>query len=223
MIITSLSGKILFQSTHRTMKTTLEEAVQQGVDLSGADLRKAKLSFASLDGMKARGASFWAADLMGADIGLADLRGADMRCTDLKDTCLAETDMSGANLHGAYFCSTLLEETVLDSVAVSCPSFWDCNLQSVKSFDGFVYSHLGEKNVILHSTPIVIRGFKKHFVLLGEYCLYGTKLFKAATHNNVLQEAVFALKTTMDRHEKSLFSRNANAAISKIALLHRGN
>ncbi len=209
MIVKSLTGKVLFYSTDKTLKSTIEAAVQEGVDLSYANLRSAKLKGAALDGLKAQGACFWGADLTGADVGLADLRACDLRAVEMKNTCLAETNLSGADLRGAYFEGCLLEGAVFDDVRLSCPSFWNCGLQNLKSFKGLIYVHEGDVEIPIKSNPLVIHGLNQNLVLLEEYFLWGRELHRACSFKTDLQQGLFNARVLLDRGIKGSHLRNA--------------
>jgi len=216
MIIKSISGDTIVKTKHRTIRQTLEWCTDKGIDLSGADLRKARLSFAALDGLMAQRACFWGADFTGADIGFADLSHSDMRCANLKDVCLAESDLSQADLQGAYFCSTMMEQTRLENIILSCPSFWDCDLQGVAAFKNIVFNHLGETSIALSSLPLVVKGFIKRLVIMNDYCLWGSDLYELGSLPPDVQKALFDTKMGMERAMRGDYSRSAIKPIPKI-------
>ncbi len=76
--ILSITGETLFDSDKDTIKASLEEAVENGADLSGASLSGASLSGANLSGANLYGANLSGADLDGADLDGADLDGASL-------------------------------------------------------------------------------------------------------------------------------------------------
>ena len=118
------SGTILFESTNKTIKSTLQSAVQAGADLRGAYLRGAYLRGAYLAGAYLRGAYLRGADLRGAYLRGADLRGADLRgaylrgvnlrCADLRGAYLMGADLTGANLSDADLRGAYLRGADLD-------------------------------------------------------------------------------------------------------------
>lgn len=216
MIIRDTEGRPLVKTDHKTIRQTLEWCVAEGVYLPGADLRKAKLSQACLDGLQARGCSLWGADLSGADIGYSDLRHADLRCAMFKDTCLVQSDLSAADLRGAYFSCTLLDEARLDGATVSCPSFWDCDLQNLRSMMGLVYSHLGEDSVTLSTFPVVIKGFSKRLVMFETHGLWGNDLCAAGEWPQEAERALFSAKTIAERVMRRNILHAANKPILKI-------
>lgn len=216
MIIKSVSGRSIVDTQHKTMRQTLEWCADKGLDLSGADLRQARLSFAALDGLIAQGACFWGADFTGADIGFADFSHADMRCVNLKDTCLAESDLSHANLQGAYFSSTILENACLENAILSCPSFWDCDLQGIAGFSGVIFNHFGETALTLSSLPLVVKGFYKRLVLMNNHCLWGNDLYESGNLPLDAQRALFDAKICLERVMRGNYSRTATKPIQKI-------
>ena len=217
MIIRTISAKTIIETKHRTMRGTLEYCTEHGIDLKYADLRKAKLCHASLDGLQAQGASFWGADFTGADMGCADLRGADLRRVCFKDTCLAESDLGGANLQGAYFSGTLVEGASLAGAIISCPSFWDCDLEAVGTIAGLVYNHLGETDIRLSAPPLMVRGLQRRLVLADGFCLWGNDVYAAGLLPLDAMRALFKAKTTIERSMRTALSHPAKEPISKIA------
>lgn len=216
MIIRNILGKTLYKTNHKTMRAAIEDCALKGVDLSFADFRKENLCGANLDGLIAKGACFWGADLREADIGLGDLRFADLRCSELKDTCFAQTDMTGADLRGAYFSGTVLDESVLDRVRVSCPSFWNCDLQTVASFKGLVFTHRGEFDIPVDHMPVVVRGLDQPLVLHEHVCLWGEKIYPAGMLSRVLDKELFALKARIEKFMRARSLQNATQPIPKI-------
>ncbi len=216
MIICSLSGKKLFETRHKTVKNTLEEVVERNIDLSYADLRNCKITDASLDGMIAPGASFWGTDFGGSDIGYAILHGADLRCANLSDCCFAHSNLTGANMNGAQFSRTIVEGAVLDRARVSCPSFWECDLQTAQSMIGLVYSHLGEDEIALEKPPVIIKGMGSPFVLHGDTCLWGSVFFNGKDMPPVLYESLSSICATIERMVNSgTSSHNAKYPMPK--------
>lgn len=204
MIIKTISNATIIETSHRTMRGTLEYCAAHGINLARADLRKARLCHASLDGLEARGASFWGADFTGTDMGFADLRGADLRRASFKDACLAETDLSGADLQGAYFAGTILEGASLAGAAVSCPTIWDCDLEAASSIKGLVYNHLGETAIALTAPPLIVRGLRKRLVLAGGFCFWGGDAYPVAGIPDDVTRALFTAKTAIERSMRAV-------------------
>jgi len=94
------TGEIIFESEKTTWKEVVEEAKNNGADLSGADLRGANLRGADLCEANLRGA-----DLSGANLSGADLSGADLRGANLRGANLCGANLCGANLRGAELCN----------------------------------------------------------------------------------------------------------------------
>ena len=92
------TSRVLFSATldNNTVKKTLEIAVKEGTDLSGASLSSAKLSCADLTG-----ANLTDADLTDADLRRANLSGANLSDAYLSGANLAKTKLTDANLSGA--------------------------------------------------------------------------------------------------------------------------
>lgn len=98
-------GSVIFASirreTSRSVASTVEEAVGEGVDLSGADLSGADLSGADLAHARLRGAR---------------LRGAALRCADLSRAMLEDADLSDARADDAIFTHPSSREALISIV-----------------------------------------------------------------------------------------------------------
>ena len=111
------TGSILFEyeKENNTVKDTVEEAIKQGADLSGADLSGADLIEADLS----------RANLSGADLSRANLRRADLIEADLSRANLIEADLSGANLSRADLSRANLSRAIYSEntafLAMACP------------------------------------------------------------------------------------------------------
>lgn len=180
MIIKSIKGETLYKSSRKSLRAALEYCARKGIDISGANLRRAALSGARLDGLKAQGACFWGADLSGADLAASDLSAADLRAANLKDCVLSDSHMNGADLSGAYFSQTHFDGAVLEKAIVTCPSFWNCDLHLAKSLKGLRYCHLGESEVILKTSPLVVRDATRRIVAGNDFCLWGNFMVRDA-------------------------------------------
>jgi hypothetical protein len=216
MIIKSIRGQTIIKTNHRTMRAALEYCAQEGIDLSNADLRKARLTHASLDGLKASGACLWGADFTASDIGFADLRDADLRGANFKNACLAESDLTACRLEGAYFSGTILEKAVFNRAIISCPSFWDCDLQSLSAMKGLVYDHLGEVEITLQAPPLIVRGLERRLVLARDYCFWGSALYPCGLIPSHILNTLFSVKTMIERTMCGDVSHFANQTIPKI-------
>lgn len=215
MIIKSISGRKIYQSEQRTVRSALEEGVGKGIDFSFADLRQAKLFRASLDGIVATGATFWGADLEGADMGLADLRKTDMRCVNLKDTCLAESDLSFSDMRGAYFSGTIVEGAVLDRIRVSCPSVWELDLARAYSIRNAVFTHKGEEDVVLDPARWVLQGPESKIMLNSNDCFWRGRLYRYGDLPAPLRKNLRKLKKNIEGLLGRDDSHNATIPIPK--------
>ena len=74
---------IIYTTNAPDLKSAVEQAVKEGVNLSGADLYEANLSGANLSGSNLSGADLSGADLSGADLSRAYLFGANLSGADL--------------------------------------------------------------------------------------------------------------------------------------------
>lgn len=198
MIIYSLKGAILYQSSKRTLKAALEEAAGNGIVLRNADLRRARLVRARLDGLKAPGACFWGSVLDGADMAGADLRGCDLRNTDLKNTCLAESNCQKADFSGAIFGNTILRQCDVRLAVFSSPALFDCDLGEIKNIEKALYRHKGEIDLPIVRNPFVLKGLSRDIVVLGNVILWGDSLVMPGHMPCGFTADYFTLKTTID-------------------------
>ena len=104
MKIFNLSGTLLFESLHKTIRETVEQAVLRGANLQGAYLQGANLQGADLQG----------ADLQGANLQGANLRGANLQGAYLQGANLQGADLWGADLQGAKY-----------SILSALRAYWD--------------------------------------------------------------------------------------------------
>ena len=89
------------QASCMATRYTLEKAVKDGANLTGADLRGADLRGAYLRDADLTGADLADAYLTGADLNYAYLTGASLRGADLTGANLTCANLRGANLTGA--------------------------------------------------------------------------------------------------------------------------
>ena len=87
---------IIYTTNAPDLKSAVEQAVKEGVNLSGADLYEANLSGANLSG-----SNLYLAYLSGANLSGANLSGADLSGADLSRAYLFGANLSGADLSGA--------------------------------------------------------------------------------------------------------------------------
>jgi uncharacterized protein YjbI with pentapeptide repeats len=93
---------VLFSIETDSLKSAVEEAVRQRINLSFADLEEADLYRADLYGMDLHGANLHGAALYKANLSRANLSGADLSRADLSKANLYKADLTGADLSGAY-------------------------------------------------------------------------------------------------------------------------
>ena len=121
--ITSIFGKVLFEHEreYNTIKLTLEEAVKQKADLSGANLRGANLRGADLSGANLRGANLWGADLSGANLSEANLWGANLWGANLWGAAIKDILIVG-NI-GSRSSNTMIYDTD-EGIMIQCGCFF---------------------------------------------------------------------------------------------------
>jgi hypothetical protein len=133
---------VLYACEAENLKSAVVEAVENGVNLSGADLRGADLSNTNLYGTDLRNTDLRGTNLRGADLSNTDLRGTNLYGTDLSNTDLRGTNLRGADLRGADLSNTDLRCTNLSNTDLRCTNLRGADLG-------------GE---ILAITPIFING-----------------------------------------------------------------
>lgn len=186
MYLKSVEGKILFEGKFTNVKSGVEQAVEQGINLEKIDLRKANLAGAYLDDAKMAGACFWGANLASTDMTGGDFTNADFRAANFLDTCLAEANCENANFEGAYFSRTIMTDTNLTNCQFSCPSLFTLNLSDIQSLKGSIYSHLGEQDCNLSNIPLIIRGLPKQMIILDDSVIWGGSVKKIDMRDEVL-------------------------------------
>ena len=114
------NDKVIFTHTcdNNTTNITLEKALSERADLTGANLRGADLEAADLYGADLEAADLRGADLTGANLRGANLTGANLTNGDLEDViligaCLRGTNLEGANLKDAWLMDSDLTDANL--------------------------------------------------------------------------------------------------------------
>jgi hypothetical protein len=122
-----ITNEVIYHSDHKTMKETLEAAVQAKVNLSYVDLQGADLSYMNLPYAYLLRVNLFLATLREANLERADLRGANLReanlfQADLREANLSRANLSRANLSRANLSRASLEGTDLEEANLS----WTC-------------------------------------------------------------------------------------------------
>jgi hypothetical protein len=107
--------EMLFSHTCKdnTIRKTLEVAISNCFDLSGANLKGVTLSHAYLTGAQIEYGDLSDSTLKGAYLSDSDLRHANLSGADLTGADLNDSDLSGANLSGADLTDASLYNTTL--------------------------------------------------------------------------------------------------------------
>ena len=98
--IKSKKGYTLYKD-RGTLKSVLEKAVKERVDLCGVFLKGANLCGANLQGACLKGANFCGSNLQCANLCKASLECADLIKANLQDADFSYTSLEGVNLHEA--------------------------------------------------------------------------------------------------------------------------
>ena len=216
MILKNISGKILVETRHKTIKSTLEYCAKDNIDLSEVSIRRAKIRDANLDGLIAPNSCFWGCDFSGSDMGYANFSNADFRCTNFNDVCFAQSNLCHADMRGAYFSKTLFDGTSLDEVKLSCPSFWGCDLSQIRSMQNLLFSHKGEMDIVLKEKPVILRHNGLPIVFIGEYCLWRNGLYPAALLPRTAAQELFSIKMSIEKMLGMPILRNEKIPMPKI-------
>jgi uncharacterized protein YjbI with pentapeptide repeats len=110
------------------LRTCLEPAVAEGVDLSGVDLGYANLLGAILSGARLEGAFMRGAHLEEADLWNANLQEAYLGMANLEAVSLVEANLQGANLHWANLRGADLSRANLVDAHLTAVMFSDYTL-----------------------------------------------------------------------------------------------
>ena len=99
MKIYTNNGELIYKDRAKTVKKTVQNAIEKGISLFYADLQGVNLSSANLSGANLSGANLRITNLSNSNLACANLTGANLCSADL---CSA--DLRGANLTGANLC-----------------------------------------------------------------------------------------------------------------------
>ena len=118
--IKNLDCGVIFthECDENTVKKTLETAVYDDEDLSGANLRGADLRGADLRGANLSDADLSGAYLRGADLSGAYLSGAYLSGAYLRGAYLRGANLSGAYLRGAYLSGAYMARAILENATL---------------------------------------------------------------------------------------------------------
>jgi serine/threonine protein kinase/uncharacterized protein YjbI with pentapeptide repeats len=151
-------GRVLYSNTAPNVRTAVEEAIREHVDLAGVDLRGENLGLLTLKEQNFTGADFSQAfmsgcSLAGATLNHANLAGAVLNGAILSDAsapgaCFAGcqlrgANMKGANLEGSDFTLSRVSGTNFSEASLSKTNF---SLADIQTSD-FLGADLTEANV----------------------------------------------------------------------------
>jgi hypothetical protein len=128
-----ITNEVIYHSDHKTMKETLEAAVQAKADLFQANLWEANLSRANLERAdlfqaNLREANLFQANLFQANLFQANLREANLERAYLREANLREANLREANLERAYLREANLREADLRGTNLSRADLQEANL-----------------------------------------------------------------------------------------------
>jgi hypothetical protein len=216
------NGEELYKTNHKTLKTTLAHCARKGVDLTGLYIRNANLRNSRLDGLVAPQSTFWGCDFYGSDLGYGDFRGTDFRTSDFEDVCFSGSDLTGANMRGAYFGGAIFDGARLDYIQISCPSFWPCDVHLAQSMKNIIFSHRGEKDIVLNDMPLILHQNGHQAIVMNGLCLWRGKLYGMGSIDPDLAKDLFAAKVQMEKFLICPISQSAKKPMPKIVEKYRG-
>lgn len=199
------------------LKANLEQADLRESNLSGADLRGANLCRTDLDGAKLAGsilyeANLFKANLHRAELCLANLNRANLCGANLRAANLSGASLRAANMQGANLYKANLQQATLKVANLSGAKLFLANLQGAK---------LGKAN--LHMTGLIganLQGANLNGANLSGANLNAAKLHQTEVYFANLSEASL---TEADLHQATLIGANLAGAILYEANLNEAN
>jgi uncharacterized protein YjbI with pentapeptide repeats len=156
--IKNARGEVVVEGEFESIRSALEVAVEQGVNLGRTQLSGAHLVGADLRGANLRGARLRDASLNGVNLSHANLRAADLR-----DANFSDADLSGAKLRRARLDGAIISERQLRSA----------NLVAIKRDVRRVLAEHGSRTVpVLASLKggLVVGGLADPSCVAGVWC-----------------------------------------------------
>ena len=167
------TGEVLFSGWFDSLKSCVEAAVRDHINLDGVDLRGANLSCANLDDGQFAGANFTDANLNGANLSESIFDNAIMKSADLSHACLALSSVLNVNMDGASFGQTDVTDAVISGCQFSCPSVFTTSFYRAAKFHSCSYIH-GEIGALsMSKPPVVINGLVRDIVYLDNIVKIG--------------------------------------------------
>lgn len=168
------SGACLAEGLYPRLSACAEDAVRDGVDLSGADFRGANLLRANLDGLHAHGAVFDGANLGFANLSEAALRDCSFIGANLQAACLCESVLRDCDFTGAIMDGADVAKATLARCRFSTWSSLRLNFAEALDVDNCLYVH--EVSAIpcrFTRAPIVVTGFDRPIAILDSHIQLG--------------------------------------------------
>ncbi len=166
------TGRTLFESSARSLREAVEQAVRENIALDGADLIRANLSGGMLDGARLRGARLRGANLTGVNMSESDCAGTDLREAVIHGGCLACSDFSRSSFEFASFGATDISGAVFSGCRFSGLSVFTLDFSSCKAMQDATYT---EDSLLypLTSPPVVIHGLRYPIIFLDRHLKIG--------------------------------------------------
>lgn len=186
------SGAALFHGRQTgNWKTTLEAAIKENIDLSGANLRGRNLAGGQYDGVRLRGADLSGANLLDSNLSECDLRDADLSGACLSAACLCESDLSGADLAFARLGDAdihhaLFRETSFEGASWMSLPFGEA--AEIRECTAVINDGL---RLRFSGPPKVIRGFEKPILILDQAIVIGEKVLALNALSHRERTAIF--------------------------------
>jgi uncharacterized protein YjbI with pentapeptide repeats len=190
--IFNINGSEIFshECEGNTIKTTVEEAVKQGVNLThailnGAVLNGAVLNGAILNGAILMGAILYSANLYGATLTGANLYGANLTGANLTGTDLTGTDLTGANLYGANLYGANLTDTDLTDTDLT-----DAKLSRANLIGAYLTRANLDGEILSSKTPISLTNLKWPVLITDGYMRIGCQRHTHSEWGNFSDEEI---------------------------------
>lgn len=167
------SNIVLFDGYFDSLKSCIEQAIREHVDLSYVDLRHTNLACVTLDDAQMTGAQFHGTNLSGANLSEAVFDHANFSHCDLSDTCFCLSSLKDVNFDGASFSSTDMTNADIIRCQFSCESIFTVDLTRTATFQDCLFIHDHSLYTKMKRCPIVIQGLPKKLVILDDIVKIG--------------------------------------------------
>lgn len=168
---------LIYEGSHDRIKSTVETAIQEKIDLTGIDLTGMDLRNINLDGIHLANADFSNSDLSGANISEAKLESCDFSGATLFDTCFCYSEITSCLFKDSRFGLTDFSQAFLSHSVFSGFSALSVSFRNAELRMGNIFCHEGDK-IPLGMAPLHLQGLNFPVTFFGEKILIGNDLFE---------------------------------------------